>query len=118
MQNESAIFKIAEVREKFSPKQVAFYLLEVKEWFDKVNGNTYFASQATITLKNGKTKTYTLPFQYGYGSHSEHETFEEVLKDLKGNIDIREYSWSCFLSDIDYRYRVVKTSVLKRDCHF
>jgi hypothetical protein len=38
-----------------------------KEWFDKVNGNSYFASRV---YQNGKVIAY-IPFQYGYGSQHE-----------------------------------------------
>ncbi len=34
-----------------------------KEWFDKVNGNSYFAARVVI---NG-SKVVNVPFQYGYG---------------------------------------------------
>ena len=36
-----------------------------KEWFDKVNGNSYFSAVIQI---NGEP-VHKLPFQYGYGSH-------------------------------------------------
>ena len=45
------------------------YLVTTKEWRDKVNGNTYFASQIE-NLENGTIKK--IPFQYGYGSQSEY----------------------------------------------
>lgn len=40
--------------------------VDVTEWFDKVNGNTYFSAWV-----NFKGENYFLPFQYGYGSHCE-----------------------------------------------
>ena len=42
-------------------------------WWDKVNGNTYFASVVTINdgLPN-ETRLY-MPFQYGYGDQYEYE---------------------------------------------
>lgn len=47
--------------------------IQSKEWFDKVNGNSYFAG--TITLNNGTEteETFLMPFQYGYGSQYEQE---------------------------------------------
>lgn len=39
--------------------------ITAKEWFDKVNGNSYFSAQVTINNQH----TIKLPFQYGYGSH-------------------------------------------------
>ena len=46
--------------------------INAREWFDKVNGNSYFSG--TIVLNYGEDgenqeKTYDMPFQYGYGNH-------------------------------------------------
>lgn len=40
-----------------------------KEWFDKVNGNSYFSAEVVINYGRKNSKAYTLPFQYGYGDH-------------------------------------------------
>tara|TARA_R100001460_G_scaffold90467_3_gene132076 strand:+ start:533 stop:865 length:333 start_codon:yes stop_codon:yes gene_type:complete len=47
--------------------------INAKEWFDKVNGNSYFCG--TVTLNYGMTneETFLMPFQYGYGSQYEQE---------------------------------------------
>lgn len=45
------------------------YIAISKEWFDKVNGNSYFSSQIEDIEKD---IIYKLPFQYGYGSQSEY----------------------------------------------
>lgn len=37
------------------------------EWFDKVNGNTYFSARVYVD----GSEVARLPFQYGYGSHVE-----------------------------------------------
>ncbi len=39
--------------------------IRAKEWFDKVNGNSYFSARIYI---NDEQITI-LPFQYGYGDH-------------------------------------------------
>ena len=52
------------------------YIATTKEWFDKVNGNSYFSSQIQAT-KN-PNKIIKLPFQYGYGSQSEYEIKKEL----------------------------------------
>ena len=41
--------------------------IQAKEWFDKVNGNSYFAAIATINFGMTDEKTVKVPFQYGYG---------------------------------------------------
>ena len=52
------------------------YIATTKEWFDKVNGNSYFSSQVQAT-KN-PNKIIKLPFQYGYGSQSKQEITQEL----------------------------------------
>ena len=51
-----------------------------REWFDKVNGNSYHCAYITIFLKNGKTKNLIAPFQYGYGDQYEHTAYELLIK--------------------------------------
>lgn len=43
--------------------------IQAKEWFDKVNGNSYFSATIAINYGTKTEKTYYLPFQYGYGDH-------------------------------------------------
>ena len=39
------------------------------EWFDKINGNSYFAGTVTINFGMKSEKRFIMPFQYGYGEH-------------------------------------------------
>ena len=39
------------------------------EWFDRINGNSYFAGSITLNFGTKEQKNYYLPFQYGYGDH-------------------------------------------------
>ena len=43
--------------------------IQAKEWFDRVNGNSYFSATVTVNYKLDDERTIYLPFQYGYGSH-------------------------------------------------
>jgi len=45
--------------------------LDIKalEWFDKVNGNSYFSALVTVDYGMDTESTIKLPFQYGYGDH-------------------------------------------------
>lgn len=38
-----------------------------KEWFDRVNGNSYNSSRITINYGMADQTLITTPFQYGYG---------------------------------------------------
>lgn len=68
-----------------------YILIEAMEWFDKVNGNSYFTAK---TYVNGELAE-VLPFTYGYGSHSKHCAIESLKN--KGIIELGEresvYTW-------------------------
>ena len=59
--------------------------INCKEWFDKVNGNSYFAGSVTINYKMESSKTFKIKFQYGSGNHFEHEALK-VLKENGYNV--------------------------------
>lgn len=54
--------------------------LQAKEWFDKVNGNSYFSANITINYGHENQQNIFLPFQYGYGSSYEDKAGTELLK--------------------------------------
>ena len=41
--------------------------VNVKEWFDKHTGNSYFSGSIIINFGMKTEKTLSMPFQYGYG---------------------------------------------------
>ena len=47
--------------------------VQAYEWFDKVNGNSYFAGIVTVNFGMNDEQQIIMPFQYGYGSAYEHE---------------------------------------------
>ena len=59
--------------------------INAKEWFDKVNGNSYFAGVVTVDYGTEEEKTYNMPFQYGYGNSYQDEGLSLLKK--KGLID-------------------------------
>ncbi|MDD4996503.1 MAG: hypothetical protein PHW15_03495 [Patescibacteria group bacterium] len=54
--------------------------INCKEWFDKVNGNSYFSGTVTVDFGTPEEKSFTMPFQYGYGDQYIHEGFDTLLK--------------------------------------
>ena len=58
------------------------YIAITKEYFDKVNGNSYFSTRIEDVEND---RMYILPFQYGYGTQSEHET-KKVIKTFNKNV--------------------------------
>ena len=51
-------------------KRQVKYIAETKEYFDKVNGNSYWSCRVEDIEKD---VMYVFPIQYGYGDHSEFE---------------------------------------------
>jgi len=48
-------------------------------WFDKVNGNSYFSAQITINYGTPTANTIKLPFQYGYGDQYRYEAVSTLI---------------------------------------
>ena len=68
------------------------------EWFDKINGNSYFAGTVTTNYGMESAKQYILVFQYGYGDHfidQAHELLinKKVIPDLKHENGVRYPLW-------------------------
>ena len=55
--------------------------VNAKEWFDKQNGNSYFAGIVTLNYGKKNQKEYLMPMQYGYGSQYEYEA-KKVLTEF------------------------------------
>ena len=53
--------------------------INAKEWFDKVNGNSYFAGTVTVDFGTPEEQTFNMPFQYGYGSQYEWKGFYTLI---------------------------------------
>jgi hypothetical protein len=55
--------------------------IQAKEWFDRINGNSYFSGQVTLDYGQETEKTFYMPFQYGYGDAYLHHAFDTLLKE-------------------------------------
>lgn len=51
------------------PMKVKTIDITALEWFDKVNGNSYFAGTISVNYGMKNAKVLKMPFQYGYGDH-------------------------------------------------
>lgn len=54
--------------------------INVKEWFDKIYGNSYFAAIVTVNYGLEDSREIKIPFEYGYGEHSRYRALIEVSK--------------------------------------
>jgi len=60
------------------------------EWFDKVNGNSYFAANVVLNYGLKTEKEIKVPFQYGYGDHYRDMCFK-ALQEANLIHDVRTY---------------------------
>ena len=63
--------------------------INAKEWFDKVNGNSYFSGTITIDYGMVSEKNYSMPFQYGYGDHYKDMAMQKLIAEKE--IDIKRH---------------------------
>lgn len=54
--------------------------IQAKEWFDKVNGNSYHAGEVTTNFGNENEQTFEFGLSYGYDSHYKQTAFELLFK--------------------------------------
>ena len=50
-----------------------------REWFDKINGNSYFSMRITINYQMKTEKSFSVPMQSGYGDHYRDVAFQELI---------------------------------------
>ena len=87
--------------------------INAKQWFDKVNGNSYFSAIVDINYKLSDWIVLKLPFQYGYGEHYKNMCFKEICKEL--DLTTSHNLWS-FCDDHNIILRAnIQTGCLKRE---
>jgi hypothetical protein len=86
--------------------------IQAKEWFDKVNGNSYHAGEITINFGLNDSKTITIPFQYGYGDAYKHSANEALQE--KGLLPKFQNSWG--LSEYIKNNGIQVTARITRNC--
>jgi hypothetical protein len=50
-----------------APVKVQTIDINALQWFDRINGNSYFAGSITLNFGQPDEIRYIMPFQYGYG---------------------------------------------------
>lgn len=89
--------------------------INAKEWFDKVNGNSYFSAEITTDSGTPEAQSYTIPFQNGYGHQYIHEAEQLLKKEGVVSLAERERLWSyCHENNIVLKKNIQK-NCLKRD---
>ena len=54
--------------------------IQGKEWFDKVNGNSYNSVQVVVNFGLKNEFSFSVPIQYGYGNYFEQSAFEKLVE--------------------------------------
>lgn len=68
-----------------SNKEIKTIDIRAKEWFDRVNGNSYFAGEVVVNYSIEGEERFKMPFQYGHGDSYRYEGIK-VLRE-RGLID-------------------------------
>ena len=97
---------------KTKTKKTNKIIITAKEWYDRINGNSYFA--AKISLEN---ETLLIPFTYGYEEAYLHAAIDLLIKKnyLPATVqDVRVLKKYCNDNKIVLHYAIQK-NCLKRE---
>ena len=67
--------------------------IQAKEWFDKVNGNSYFSGIITLNFGFPDVETFIMSFQYGYGDQYIHEAKCQLTGHNRISADYGDALW-------------------------
>ena len=82
-------------------------IITAKEWFDKINGNSYFAVK--IELEN---ETLFIPFSYGYGDSYYYDSIELLHKENYLPVKCRASELKSYCKDNN----IVLSYSIQRNC--
>ena len=80
------------------------------EWFDKINGNSYFAGEVIVNYGLKTAKVFIIPFQYGYGDQFRYEAWETLKRNKVINFD----SWSIW--QFFEKNKIIERYNIQRNC--
>ncbi len=63
-----------------------------KQWFDRVNGNSYFSARCTVNFGLPDEYFFAVPFQYGYDSQFEYACYQRLSESTGFDIIALKYS--------------------------
>ena len=81
------------------------YIVEIKHWWDKVNGNSYFSGRVYDLRMD---VLYFIPFQYGDTSHSEDVAVNCLGSIHKEHMHKHDISRLCYFNHQDTLKKWVK----------
>ena len=90
--------------------------VQAKEWFDRVNGNSYFSTVVTVNYGMEDEKEIKIPMQYGYGDMYKHEAFYSLISEGLIKADRHKVSyWNYYRDNGIIARHSIQTKWLKRD---
>lgn len=97
------------LKENAKKDKITVVQVRTLEWFHKSMGNSYFAGTVELYAGTRIVKRFLLPFQYGYGSHSEYVAIKAL--GFKNMVSFQEFMEE---NNIYYSYDK-KEGCLKRE---
>lgn len=87
--------------------------VQAKEWFDKVNGNSYFSMNITVNFGMKSEQSIYVPMQYGYGDHYRYMAFELIKKELNCFKSVDKYVlyWKAY-----EKYNIISRHSKSKNC--
>jgi len=67
--------------------------IQVKEWFDRVNGNSYFSGIITLNFGYPDVETFIMSFQCGYGDQYIYEAKAQLTEHNRISADYGDALW-------------------------
>ena len=92
--------------------------INVKEWHDKINGNSYFSSDVILNYGMNSQETIKVPFQYGYGDHYIYQSLREIQKLFPKSKWYKENLLGKYQIQDEYKIIIrnsIKTNCLKKE---
>jgi len=77
--------------------------IQAKEWFDKINGNSYFSAEIIINYGMKTTKSFIIPFTYGYGEYYIQATGQLLEKEKVIKLEGKQLWQYCDVNNIILR---------------
>lgn len=97
-------------------KKIIVIEIAAKEWFDRINGNSYFSADVTITYDDMTEESFIIPFEYGYGDSYINVAFKEIAK--RGILPDIAFHWRSYCHDNGIKVvRYKRTGCKKKELH-
>lgn len=81
--------------------------INAKEWFDRINGNSYYAGSIVLNFGQDNQIKFSMPFEYGYGDYYIQKAMQ-ILND-SGHINVK---YTCELRDLG----IILRTNMQRNC--